>query len=211
MEKPSPADVLRFMAREESFALTLDEFPALERGDLASLLESVAQVYAAKERTALEAARRKAAATPARPRPVHRVEGGVHEKLRVYSDGAARGNPGPAGAGAVLVAPDGTVVERLGRFLGRNTNNYAEYMGLILGLERARELGARQIEVMADSELMIRQLGGRYKVKAENLKPLYAEAMALLRAFDEVQLRHVPREQNQDADEMSNRAIDERM
>jgi ribonuclease HI len=109
------------------------------------------------------------------------------------------------------MAPDGQIIERLGRFLGANTNNYAEYMGLIIGLERAHELGASQVEVLADSQLMIRQLGGTYKVKAENLKPLHAEASALLRRFDRVKLVHVPRELNKDADEMSNRAIDERM
>jgi len=201
------------MAREENFARTLDEFPALTRDDLASLLENAARIYAAREQAALEKARGGAAAERAAGgrRPVRKVAGGAFEKLRVYSDGAARGNPGPAGAGAVIVAPDGEVIERLGRYLGTNTNNYAEYMGLILGLERARELGAREVEVLADSELMIRQLSGAYKVKAENLKPLHGEALALLRSFDRVKLVHVPREQNREADEMSNRAIDERL
>lgn len=207
MEKPSPAEVLRYMAREEAFAPTLGQFPALTRADLASLLENAAKIYAAREQAALEKAR---AATPVE-RPVRKVPGGAFEKVRVYSDGAARGNPGPAGAGAVIVGPDGEVIERLGRYLGNNTNNYAEYMGLILGLERARELGVREVEVLADSQLMIRQLGGSYKVKAENLKPLHGEALALLRGFDKVKLVHVPREQNKEADEMSNRAIDERM
>ncbi|WP_373046212.1 ribonuclease HI family protein [Vulgatibacter sp.] len=214
MDKPSPAEVLRFMAREEAFEHTLQAHPALARADLASLLENAARIYAAREEAALDKARA-AAPAPEQPapaaRPVRKVPVGAHKRLRVYSDGAARGNPGPAGAGAVIVAPDGEIIERLGRFLGNNTNNYAEYMGLLIGLERAHELGAREVEVLADSQLMIRQLGGSYKVKAENLRPLYLEALALLRGFDAVKLVHVPREQNKDADEMSNRAIDERM
>ena len=138
-------------------------------------------------------------------------ENGAFERLRVYSDGAARGNPGLSGAGAVLVEPSGQVVDRLGKFLGVQTNNYAEYMGLLIGLRRARDLGVREIEVFADSELMIRQLGGRYQVKSATLRPLYEEAVKLLNDFSRVKLVHVPREMNKAADEMSNRAIDERM
>ncbi len=133
------------------------------------------------------------------------------ERLRVYSDGAARGNPGLSGAGAVLVEPSGNVIDRLGKFLGKQTNNYAEYMGLLLGLRRARALGVREVEVFADSELMIRQLGGRYQVKSKTLKPLYDEAVRLLNDFSRVKLVHVPRAMNKAADEMSNRAIDERL
>jgi len=109
------------------------------------------------------------------------------------------------------MSPDGTIVERLGKYLGQNTNNYAEYMGLILGLRRAHELGAESVEVFADSELMVRQLQGVYRVKAPNLIPLFEEAKALLRRFSKVKLSHVRRELNLEADEMSNRAIDERM
>ena len=138
-----------------------------------------------------------------RPAPVTRV--------RVYSDGAARGNPGPAGAGAILVEPSGQVLDRIGKFLGTQTNNFAEYSGLLLGLKRARELGVSEVEVFADSELMIRQLGGRYQVKSASLRPLFDEALKLLNHFERVKLVHVPREMNRAADEMSNRAIDERM
>lgn len=231
MSKPPPAEVLRFISKEESFEKTLAAFPSLDRNDLASLMEYAAGFYEAREQAAPPTARARptdeptigaAPVTAPGPAPApgtekkgpirtKKVEGGLHEKLLVYSDGAARGNPGPAGAGAVLFAPDGHVVERLGRYLGPNTNNYAEYMGLIIGLERAHELGAREVEVFADSQLMIRQLEGTYKVKAENLKALHREAQALLRRFDTVTLTHVPREENKDADEMSNRAIDEEM
>jgi ribonuclease HI len=133
------------------------------------------------------------------------------KRVRVFSDGAARGNPGPAGAGAVILDAQGRVLERLGKFLGKQTNNVAEYEGLLLGLRGAQKLGAREIEVRADSLLLIRQLEGKFQVKNAALKALHAKAKDLLRSFDRVDLRHVPREENALADEMSNRAIDERM
>jgi ribonuclease HI len=131
--------------------------------------------------------------------------------VRVFSDGAARGNPGPAGAGAVITDASGNVLARLGHFLGRQTNNVAEYQGLLLGLRHAQEMGAREVKVRADSQLMIRQLKGEYAVRNTALKPLHAEALRLLRGFSRYHLQHVPREENALADEMSNRAIDEEM
>jgi ribonuclease HI len=132
-----------------------------------------------------------------------------HRKVFVFSDGAARGNPGPAGAGAVIKDAQGTVLGRYKQPLGKTTNNVAEYKGLILGLRRAQEMGVREVDVRADSELMVNQLNGKYAVKAEGLKPLHNEAMALLRSFGGWRAEHVPREENAEADEMSNRAIDE--
>ncbi|MFZ5468192.1 MAG: ribonuclease HI family protein [Myxococcota bacterium] len=188
----SDAEVLRHIAREEPLSSTVKAFSGLTRDKLTKLLERVASLAEETPRPAAELV----AALP---------------RLRVYSDGAARGNPGPSGAGAVLVEPSGQVVDRLGKYLGVQTNNYAEYMGLLLGLKRARELGVREVEVFADSELMIRQLGGRYQVKSPTLRPLYEEALRLLNDFSRVKLVHVPREMNTAADEMSNRAIDERL
>jgi ribonuclease HI len=118
---------------------------------------------------------------------------------------------GATRAGAVLIGEDGQVIERLGRYLGERTNNQAEYRGCILGLERAKQLGASDVEVYADSELLVRQLAGQYKVKNEGLKPLHLEAQSLLRSFRRFKLTHIPREENTLADEMSNRAIDEKM
>jgi ribonuclease HI len=132
-------------------------------------------------------------------------------RTRLFTDGAARGNPGPAGAGAVILSPDGHVVAKIGKFLGENTNNYAEYMGLILGLKRARAMGIKELDVYSDSELLVRQLNGEYQVKADNLRPLHEEAKALLGSFSEIKVSHVPREENEAADEMSNRAIDQRL
>ena len=133
------------------------------------------------------------------------------KRTRLYTDGAARGNPGPAGAGAVIVNPDGHIVAKVGKFLGESTNNVAEYMGLILGLRRAKAMGIKELEVLADSELLVKQLAGDYAVKAEHLKPLHDEAQQLLKAFSWIQVRHIPREENAQADAMSNRAIDERL
>ena len=144
-------------------------------------------------------------------REAERVEAARPIRTRLFTDGAARGNPGPAGAGAVIVSPEGHIVAKIGKFLGDNTNNYAEYMGLLLGLRRAKAMGIKELEVLSDSELMVRQIEGRYQVKAENLRPLHEEAKVLLKAFPVVDVRHIPREENSAADEMSNRAIDERL
>jgi ribonuclease HI len=191
------AEILRHIAREEPLTATQEAF-GVTREWIARLLQRMADQL-----------------EPARPDPegaqqITRAASGT-PRLRVYSDGAARGNPGPAGAGAVLVEPNGQVVDRLGKYLGTQTNNFAEYMGLLLGLRRARELGVKEVEVYADSELMIRQLAGRYQVKSPSLRPLYEEALELLNGFRRVKLVHVPREMNSAADEMSNRAIDERL
>ena len=195
------AALLRHIGREEPLTGTVRAFPRLTREDVGRLLERAAERLAAlpPEPVPQSPPPREAAAREAVPR------------LKLFSDGAARGNPGPAGAGAVLVDAEGQVVARLGRFLGVQTNNHAEYKGLLLGLEHARGLAVKELEVLADSELLIRQLQGRYQVKSPTLRPLYDEAVALLRHFPRVKLTHVPREKNKAADEMSNRAIDERM
>lgn len=185
------AAVLRFIGQEEPLVATLGAFPQLDRTKLKRILERAAILVSGGT--------------------VEEISAPTISRVRLYSDGAARGNPGPAGAGAVLVEPSGQVVDRLGKFLGTRTNNFAEYSGLLLGLRRARELGVREVEVFADSELMIRQLGGRYQVKSASLRPLYEEALKLLNDFERVKLVHVPREMNRAADEMSNQAIDLRM
>jgi len=186
------AAVLRFIGQEEPLVSTLGAFPQLDRTRLKRILERAAMLVSGLPM-------------------VEEVVAPTISRVRLYSDGAARGNPGLAGAGAVLVEPSGQVVDRLGKFLGTQTNNFAEYMGLLLGLRRAKELGVREVEVFADSELMIRQLGGRYQVKSASLRPLYEEALKLLNNFERVKLVHVPREMNRAADEMSNQAIDERL
>lgn len=117
-------------------------------------------------------------------------------KLVVHVDGGARGNPGPAAAAAVLSTPDGEVVDEAHEALGVATNNVAEYRGLLLGLRRARELGADEVEVVNDSELVAKQVNGLYKVKHPDMKPLHAEAKAALSGFARWSIRSVPRAQN---------------
>ncbi|MBN1941730.1 MAG: ribonuclease HI family protein [Phycisphaerae bacterium] len=126
----------------------------------------------------------------------------------VNIDGGSRGNPGPAGAGVVIrAADDGTVLQQAGVFLGVATNNVAEYRGLIEGLRRAEALGAKRVEVASDSELLVRQMNGQYRVKNTGLKPLFEEANDLAGRFERFAIRHVPREENTLADEMANRAM----
>jgi ribonuclease HI len=129
-------------------------------------------------------------------------------KVIVHVDGGARGNPGPAAAAAVITTPDGEQLGEHAELLGTATNNVAEYRALLLGLERARELGAQEIEVIGDSELIAKQVQGTYKVKHPAMRPLYLEAMQALRGFDSWSIRTVPRAQNADADALVNAALD---
>jgi ribonuclease HI len=131
------------------------------------------------------------------------------EAAVLWSDGAARGNPGPAGLGAILKTPSGEVLAAESRYLGHTTNNVAEYRALLMGLERALALGVRKLEVRADSELLIKQLRGEYRVKNQGLKPLFAEAKALLSRFESYQLTHVRRELNSEADQLANIGVDQ--
>ena len=130
-------------------------------------------------------------------------------RLLIHTDGAARGNPGPAGAGAILRdAEDGTVLAEIAEPLGRATNNVAEWTAVLLALEEARRLGAGRVDMRMDSELVARQISGAYRVKHPDLKPLHAQVMELLRSFDGYTVGHVPRALNKDADRLSNVAID---
>ena len=129
-------------------------------------------------------------------------------KLVVHVDGGSRGNPGPAAAAAVVSTPDGDVVDEAAVTLGRVTNNVAEYRGLLLGLERAQALGATEVEVINDSELIAHQVTGRYKVKHPDMKPLHAAAVEALGGFARWRMRSVPRAQNAAADALVNQALD---
>lgn len=129
-------------------------------------------------------------------------------KVVVNVDGGARGNPGPAAIGVVVAGSDGAVLDEVAEAIGVATNNVAEYRALLRGLERARALGATEIEIVNDSELVARQLTGRYRVKHPAMKPLYAEAREALRGFDRWRIRTVPRELNARADALVNAALD---
>ena len=135
--------------------------------------------------------------------------GGRLGAARIHIDGASRGNPGPAGIGVLILGVDGGVVERLHRGIGEATNNVAEYRALLLGLERTLALGVEDLEVRSDSELLVRQLQGRYRVKHPGLQPLYEASRKQIASFRRFEVRHVPRELNAEADALANQGIDE--
>ena len=123
-------------------------------------------------------------------------------------DGAARGNPGPAAYGVVFRRPDGTPLESLGRYIGRQTNNVAEYYALIAALDYAASRGIRRLRVLSDSQLIVNQIKGLYKVKHPDLRPLHERAKKQSAALESFAIQHVPREQNRDADDLANAALD---
>jgi ribonuclease HI len=129
-------------------------------------------------------------------------------KATLFADGGSRGNPGPAASGAVLFDEHGAVLREIGTYLGVATNNVAEWTGLLTGLEAAIELGVKDLAVRLDSELVVKQLSGAYRVKNEGLIPLHARAKTLLRSFAHVDIRHVPRKQNAAADAICNQVLD---
>ncbi len=129
-------------------------------------------------------------------------------KATLYADGGSRGNPGPAASGAVLYGEDGSVVGQVGEYLGIATNNVAEWRALLAGLAKARELGVDEIAIRMDSQLVVRQLTGEYRVKHADLIPLHLKAKSRLREFRSVDIRHVPRKENAAADAVVNQHLD---
>lgn len=129
--------------------------------------------------------------------------------MKLYTDGGARGNPGPAAAGVVLEDSSDNTVKELGLYLGEITNNQAEYKALILGMETAQTMGVKELDCILDSELVVRQLIGEYKVKNAGLRPLWQEAKNLEKKFDKITYSHVKRHKNKDADRLVNEVLDE--
>lgn len=135
-----------------------------------------------------------------------------HKPVAAYQanvDGGARGNPGPAAYGVVIRDPKGEVVARLKKYIGQNTNNVAEYFGLIAALDYAQTHGVRALRVESDSELLVKQMRGQYKVKSGDLKPLHERAKKISQAFESFRIEHVYREQNREADALVNQSLDE--
>lgn len=128
-------------------------------------------------------------------------------KIVLYCDGASRGNPGQAAIGVFLTDPHGKEIESIAEMIGEATNNEAEYRALLRGLERAAMLGADEIEIRTDSELLAMQLSGGYRVRVENLKPLHAQVQRSLKRFAHVSIHHIPRERNRRADALANQAL----
>ena len=131
------------------------------------------------------------------------------KNLSIFIDGAARGNPGPAGIGVVITDSSNNLVKELCKYIGEATNNVAEYSALIFGMEQVIILGANELTINTDSELLAKQLSGEYKVKNDKLKQLYAKVIELLDSFQEVKVNNIPREKNKDADKLANKAIDD--
>ena len=129
------------------------------------------------------------------------------DKVCINCDGASRGNPGPAAIGVAIKDEGGRLLTSISRRLGRTTNNQAEYAAVIAGLEAAASLGARKVALFCDSELVVKQLKGQYRVKNEGLKPLYQAALGLAGRFEEFKVSYVPRQRNQEADDLANRAF----
>ncbi len=154
---------------------------------------------------------KKTATIPPRPQKLFADPAeGKSLECRLYTDGASRGNPGQAGAGIALFDNQGRELAARSAYLGRCTNNIAEYRALVLGLETALELGCTSLAVFMDSQLIVRQVTGRYKVKNAGIKPLFQEVRELLGRFDSWTINHVPRAENKRADELANRGIDEK-
>ena len=130
-----------------------------------------------------------------------------NKTLIIYCDGGARGNPGPAGAGAVIMNDDGFVLGKLSEYLGVATNNQAEYQAVLLALQEAVALGAKTIHLYLDSELVVRQLTGEYRVKNENIKNLFLETRKQIQKLSDFKVVHIPREKNEEADKLVNQAI----
>ncbi len=128
--------------------------------------------------------------------------------VQIFSDGAARGNPGPAGIG-VVIRNDEKVLLEVSNFIGEQTNNVAEYMAFIRGLEEAIDMGQKNVEAFSDSELLVKQINGEYRVKNNGLVPLYNHARSLIKKFKHCRVYHTPREENKHADKLANRGIDE--
>lgn len=192
---PSDHEIMSTLARTMDVQATIEELD-LDEGTLQELLFQVASAFAGEEEIEEESGQAVQATE---------IEGGA---LEVHIDGASRGNPGEAGAG-VVISRDGKMIEGEAKYLGKMTNNQAEYNALIIGLSRAKELGASRVEAVTDSELVAHQMNGVYKVKNPGIKKLYQRARSLADSFQSFSIRHVRRENNKEADKLANRAIDE--
>jgi len=130
------------------------------------------------------------------------------ERLTIFVDGASRGNPGPSAIGAIIKDTQGKTIVHISKVIGYTTNNQAEYRAIIAALEEALRLGARQVELNSDSEFVVRQLSGRYRVKKAALKPLYQQVKQLQGRLESITINYIPREQNKEADSLANAALD---
>jgi ribonuclease HI len=144
-----------------------------------------------------------------RAHPFHFLKDGLNiNKVIIYTDGAARGNPGPAAIGAVIKDEAGNTIATISRRLGATTNNQAEYQAIIAALAKASVIGARQVTLYSDSELVVKQINGQYKIKHTALRPLYQEVVKLAGTLASLKIAYIPRERNREADTLANKALD---
>jgi len=200
---PSDRELLRSIYRRLDLKGLLEDHPGLTQENVVDLFRRLSALPEPRGKTAPA---RRGAGAPARDEKVGPPP--KPGRLILCTDGGSRGNPGPAGFGAVLLDDAGHVVRELSEFIGRATCNEAEYRALIAALQAARELGARDLLIRADSQLLVRQLGGQYKVKSRSLMPLALRARRLLEEFASWKAEHVPREMNSRADALANAAMD---
>lgn len=191
---PSEESVLRYLAQTLSVTKTLKRFPSLTGKDLQEFFLRSAERAKGRLETAPQV-------SPPKDFP----------EFFIHADGASRGNPGDAGAGAVISDSRGRTVKEVKCFLGMTSNNVAEYRALILALEKAWELGVRKVTVSLDSELVVRQLRGDYRVREPHLKILHQKAREILNRFSQYSILHIPREENRRADQLANEAIDQKI
>lgn len=182
-------EILNHLALHMSFTKTIEKFPMVSNEDIQEILHQSAVFY--------------------RNKSDNRASSNLSDFF-VYTDGASRGNPGEAGAGAVILDKEGNVIRELKKYLGKNTNNVAEYRALILGLSEVLKLKGTRVHIFSDSELMVRQLNGTYAVKNKGLAVLYNEVNDLLKKFVRYDIKYINREKNRHADRLANEAIDER-
>ncbi len=196
-EDPSLSEesVLRHLAQTLSVTKTLKRFPSLTAKNLQEIFLHSA-----------ERARENPKPLPPKASPQKEFP-----ELFIHADGASRGNPGEAGAGAVISDSRGRTLKEVKCFLGMTSNNVAEYRALILALEKALELGARSITVLLDSELVVRQIRGEYRVREPHLKVLHQKAQEVLNQFSQYSILYIPREENRRADQLANEAIDQKV
>lgn len=183
--------ILKDLSETLDFAETIKKNPQLSRGAIRDILIEASEHFICKDKNKSR--------LPYNP---------LH--LTINIDGASRGNPGESGIGAVIKDGSGNIIKKISRFIGIATNNSAEYQSLILAIETAKELGAEEVSVYADSELLVKQIKGEYKIKSEGLKPLYHKAVDILKGFKSYGIIHIRREKNKEADELANQAIDKK-
>lgn len=182
MNKPTNYELLRLIYRHVNISRLLADNPSLAKADVDGLFQRLSHHI-------------RSLTTPG-------------EQFTICTDGASRGNPGPGGIGVVILGSDGQGVEEIAESVKRCTSNEAEYHALLRGIRRARQLGARDLTIKSDSELLVKQLNGAYKVKSPNLLPLCREVMAELRQLAKWKVEHAPREENSRADMLASLGIE---